>query len=57
MGAQGKPGGGAGLIRAFFTWSLMTSCLFGSLSVFSGNLFCIIVYDCLDYIQRLVHEL
>lgn len=54
---RGKAGGGAGLIRAFIKWSSMTSWLFALLSVFSGNMFCIIVYECLDYIQCLVHEL
>lgn len=34
MGAQGNPGDGAGLIRAFIEQTLMTS----SLSVFSGNM-------------------
>lgn len=58
MGAQGNPGDGAGLIRAFIKRTLRTSWQFASPSVFSGNVFCIIkVYECLNYVHCLVCEL
>lgn len=57
MGAQGNPGDGAGLIRVFIKRTLMTSWQFASLSVFSGNMCIINVYECLNYVHCFVCEL